>query len=139
MRRMVYLLFLIAPFFVTCEEETEEKKDTGLALEFQSLLADKDTLVSGETTVIKATASGYKLTYYWSASSGAILGSGAQVTFASSSCGCGGSRVTCQVKDGYDHYDTKTIIIVVQLDCYIADPFFRNWTRTCIFTMPFIA
>jgi hypothetical protein len=114
MRRMTYLLFLIAPFFVTCEEETEEKRDIGLTLDFISLIADKDTLVSGETTGVKATATGYELSYYWSASSGVIHGSGSQVTFEAVAGNCGGSRITCQVKDGDDVYDSRTIVIIVQ-------------------------
>jgi hypothetical protein len=114
MRNKTFLLFLFIPFLIACGEEIEEETVIKQPLDFQSLKADKDTLISGETTSITAVATGYELTYYWSATTGAILGSGARVTYASSPCDCGKSRITCQVMDGYDQTDTKTVVIFVQ-------------------------
>lgn len=99
---------------MACETEIETEPETRTKLDFQSLKADKETLVAGETTGVKATATGYELTYSWSASSGVIHGSGSRVTFESVAGNCGGSRVTCQVKDGHDAYDSKTIVILVE-------------------------
>jgi hypothetical protein len=97
-----------------CHEDGGDEGNPDQPLVFQSLIAANDTIFSGETTQITATASGYKLVYHWSASSGDILNSGAQVIYASPPCISGKFQVTCQVKDGNGQSETKSISIVVQ-------------------------
>lgn len=115
MKQLQIIIFLVIAFAIyACEKDSPPEEEPDQTLEFQSLIADRDTIVTGETTGITALAKGYQITYHWSASSGAILGSGSRVTYASAPCACGGSRISCQVIDGYEQTDMKTIIIVVQ-------------------------
>ncbi|MFO7369399.1 MAG: hypothetical protein R6X09_03925 [Bacteroidales bacterium] len=110
-----FLLFLmVAALFAACNEDDGGEGDPNQPFVYQSLVAVHDTICSGETTPVTATASGYKLVYYWSASAGDILGSGAKVTYASSPCHVGTNQITCQVKDGNGASETKTITIVVE-------------------------
>jgi hypothetical protein len=108
-------LIIIAVFFLfSCNDNNEHHGEPNAPLVYESLTADNDTLISGETTKVTAVASGYDLIYYWSSTAGDILGSGAQVTYATSPCQTGTNQVTYRVKDGHDESQTKTIDIVVQ-------------------------
>jgi hypothetical protein len=98
---------------VSCNKE-DHSGDPSIPLVFSSLQAEKDTIASGESTKITATASGYNITFNWSATAGDILGSGAQVIYAASPCQAGRNMITCMVKDGNDNSDTKEIFIVVE-------------------------
>ena len=115
MKQLQIIIFLVIALAIyACEKDSPPEEEPDQTLEFQSLISDRDTILTGETTGITALAKGYQITYHWSASSGAILGTGSRVTYASAPCGCGGSRISCQVIDGYEKTDMKTIIIVVQ-------------------------
>ena len=98
---------------ISCKKE-DDPGDPSQPLIFSSLVAGKDTIVPGESTEITATASGYKLTYSWSATAGDILGSGARVIYAASPCHAGTNQITCTVKDGNEKSETKEIDIVVE-------------------------
>jgi hypothetical protein len=100
-------------FFSSCEKNNDPG-DPSQPLIFSSLFAEKDTIIPGETTKIIAVASGYKIVYYWSASAGDILGSGAEVIYAASPCQAGQNMITCTVKDGNEQSETKEIYIVVE-------------------------
>ncbi len=110
-----FFVFGLAVLFLfsSCNEE-EDPGDPSQPLIFNSLVAEKDTITPGESTGITATASGYKITFNWSATAGDILGSGAQVIYAASPCQAGKNKITCKVKDGNDNADTKEIFIVVE-------------------------
>ena len=99
--------------FNSCNKE-EDSGDPSQPLIFSSLTTEKDTITPGESTEITATASGYKLTFNWSATAGDILGSGAQVIYAASPCHAGRNQITCMVQDGNDKSATKDIDIVVE-------------------------
>jgi len=108
--KIAFVLFVF--LFSLCSKEDEENGPEA-PLEFLSLVAEDDTLASGETTKITATATGSNLSYYWSATQGDILGSGYQVTYASSPCQAGTNQVTCEVADDRNQSESKTINIVV--------------------------
>ena len=99
--------------FNSCNKELDPG-DPSQPLIFSSLTTEKDTITPGESTEITATASGYKLTFNWSATAGDILGSGAQVIYAASPCHAGRNQITCMVQDGNDKSATKEIDIVVE-------------------------
>ncbi|RIH66163.1 hypothetical protein D1164_04430 [Mariniphaga sediminis] len=96
--------------FLYCSEEEREIPSD---FDFYSLVAEKDTMAPGETVKLTAKATGSELRYFWSASVGDILGSGAQVTYAASPCQIGKNQVTCRVTNGSKLSQTKTIDIVV--------------------------
>ncbi|NQU88562.1 MAG: hypothetical protein HQ541_22675 [Mariniphaga sp.] len=105
------LLFL----FFSCEKPEEYQPDpTNELLVFNSLTSERDPLEPGESTNITALASGYKLSYNWSASLGNILGSGSDVVYAVSPCHVGRNKILCVIKDGNNQSESKTIYIVVQ-------------------------
>ena len=100
-------------FFVSCSKE-DDPGDPSHPLIFSSLVAEKDTIAPGESTIITAIATGYKITYNWSATAGDILGSGEQVIYAASPCHSGRNQITCMVKDGNDKSASKEIDIMVE-------------------------
>jgi hypothetical protein len=114
MRHLLLTLLIAQLIFISCENESKTEDDPGQKLIFQSLTAEKDTIEAGETTQVTAIASGYQLSYYWSASAGDILGSGSKILYASSPCNAGKNQITCKVKDGNNQEQAKTISIVVQ-------------------------
>ncbi|MBN1819949.1 MAG: hypothetical protein JXR31_05065 [Prolixibacteraceae bacterium] len=105
-------LFLLILHF-GCGENDPEETGPVQELNFISLEAEKDTLFSGDTTLIKAIATGSDLEFLWSATKGDLLGSGSEVIYASSRCHVGTNQVTCEVIDKNDQSETKTIDIVV--------------------------
>ncbi len=109
------LLILISVFLLYCCEEKENNSgDSSQPLVFTSLIAEKDTIEAGDQTKITATASGYKIQYFWAANAGSILGEGAEVIYAAPPCQAGENTITCMVKDGNGNSEKKEIIIVVQ-------------------------
>ena len=108
------VFFTACLFFASCGEDNDSGGDPNQPLTFQSLVAEHDTIAPGETTKVTATASGYEIVFYWSATAGDILGSGAKVTYASAPCHVGTNQVQCQVKDGNGKSETKTVTIVVE-------------------------
>jgi hypothetical protein len=80
----------------------------------KSLTAEKDTIESGQSTKVFAVASGYKLTFYWSATAGDILGSGDEVVYTASPCHAGKNKINCTVRDGNNASRSKEIEIVVK-------------------------
>lgn len=108
------LLFLSFALFLQCNDESQV--NTPQDLIFYSLTAEKYTLLPGENTKIKATATGSNLNYFWSATRGDLLGSGAEVIYASSPCHVGNNQVTCKITNGESQTESKTISIVVLED-----------------------
>ncbi|PLX07510.1 MAG: hypothetical protein C0596_11305 [Marinilabiliales bacterium] len=81
---------------------------------YTSLTADKDSIDVGETITFYATASGDKITYFWTASAGVLLGSGNEVTFTPSPCIFGDILITCTVEDKYENSLTKDVEVYVR-------------------------
>ena len=117
MKYLGSILFILLFIFIACnKEETGNGGDASQKLEFKSLEAERDSITPGETTRVVATASGYKLTYKWSASLGDLLATAydSVVIYATSPCHIGNNQVSCEITDGNDESETKTIIIVVE-------------------------
>jgi hypothetical protein len=94
---------------LNCSKEVQEEPGE---LVFHSLSIEKDTIAPGETVKIKAAASGIRLNYFWSATLGDILGSGAEVIYAASPCSAGKNQITCRIESG-SQSATKTVDIIV--------------------------
>jgi len=117
MNNLKLILFIILFLFIACnKEDTENDGDSSRNFEFKYLETEKDTISPGETTEIVATASGYKLTYKWSASLGDLLATAfdSVVIYVSSPCHIGNNLVSCEITDGNNETQTKTITIVVE-------------------------
>lgn len=111
-KKLLYLavIFLLTVLLVNCSKEEEDLPETELV--FQSLISENDTIAPGESTKLKATATGSSLEYYWSATLGDIIGSGAEVTYVASPCAVGTNEITCKVTNG-NQSESKSIEIVV--------------------------
>ena len=112
MKKVIIIIVSIL-FFYSCEEEENNTGDPNQALVFTSLTAENDTIEPGKQTKIIATATGYKIEYFWAASAGDILGNGAEVIYTASPCQIGENTISCIVKDGNGNSEEKEIIIVV--------------------------
>ncbi len=112
MNNQFTVLIIIVVFLIACNDEPGPEGNHE-PLNFISLTADQDTIEAGTNTGIVAEAEGYELSYHWSATSGSILGSGSEVTYAPGPCSVGENTITCKVTDGYGKSDTKSVTIVV--------------------------
>ena len=112
----VSVIFLVfALMIISCKnDDNDNGNGDGTPLIFSELKAESDTIYAGASTTITATATGYKLTYYWSATAGDIfvLGAG-KIEYGTPPCILGVNTVTCTVKDGNNNSETKSIDIVV--------------------------
>ncbi len=106
---ILLILFALTILFTNCRNEKSEEVGD---LVFHSLIAEKDTIAPGETVKIKAIATGTTLKYFWTATLGDILGSGAEVIYAASPCSASKNRITCRIESG-SRSETKTVDIVV--------------------------
>lgn len=99
----------------SCSKDDDgNQEDPGQPLIYTSLTAERDTIESGETTKVTAVATGYKLSFHWSATAGDILGTGSQVIYAASPCQAGKNKLVCTVSDGNNNSKSKEIFIVVK-------------------------
>lgn len=111
---LTFSIFVLLLISACSKDDNGGDGDPSQALYFQSLEAEKDTIESGQSTKVYAVATGYKLSYYWSATAGDILGSGDQVVYTASPCHIGKNTISCTVKDGNNASRTKEIEIVVK-------------------------
>jgi len=112
--RYLITIILVISMHASCSrDETGEPEDPNKPFTFTDLNAEKDTIESGESTKVKATATGYKISYHWSATAGDILGSGEEVVYTASPCQAGKNKISCTVRDGYNFSLSKEIYIVV--------------------------
>lgn len=111
-------LLIVLSLFIFCFCSKEDEPEPVQKLVYHSLVAEKDTIVPGEEISITATATGSNLQYFWSASLGDILGSGATVIYATSPCQIGKNKITCKITNGNDQSESKTITIVVQEESF---------------------
>ncbi len=116
MKLKIIVALLIIICSISCEDDKKKtsNEDPNQTLNFETLTAEKTTIEPGEQTRITATATGYLLSYQWSATAGDILGSGTEVVYAASPCHIGSNEISCTVKDGNSNSQTKTIIIHVE-------------------------
>lgn len=111
MKKIIACLLVIFLLLSGCGGNEEEEPFKPLA--YSSLVAEKTTIKVGETTKIKATATGSNLVYTWSATLGDILGSGPEVTYTASICQIGKNKITCTVSNEKKQSESKTIEIEV--------------------------
>ena len=110
-RILHFIIFLVFTGLIfSCGGEEEEVPED---LVFNSLVAERDTIAPGEQVKVKATATGSRLEFYWSASLGDILNSGPEVIYAASPCQVGKNQITCKITNGPNQSETKSIYIVV--------------------------
>lgn len=116
MKTSCYIVFLIIFLFHSgcSKDEKGNGGDTDQPLIFVSLVAEKDTLAPGQSTKITATATGYQISYNWTATAGDILGSGHSVTYATSPCHIGKNKITCTIRDKKNDTLSQEILIVVE-------------------------
>jgi hypothetical protein len=111
MRNIALGLLLLILALSACDKGNDQEEPEQ-SLDFVSLVAATYNLKAGETTNIKATATGSNLIYYWSATQGDILGSGSDVIYATSICQTGKNKITCKITNG-NQSESKTIEINV--------------------------
>jgi len=110
-----YIIFMLSLLSLTaCVKDNDDSGDPAQPLVFTSLTAGKSTITAGESIKVTAVATGYKITYKWSATAGDILGTGKEIVYAVSPCHAGTNKITCTVTDGNNASQTKEIFIVVQ-------------------------
>ncbi len=115
LKKSVLILLVFCIGLSSCNDDPPEPSDNNeekIPLIFESLTAEKDTIVSGETVVITAIASGKDIRYNWTATTGSILGSGHEITLTTTPCVPEEITVTCKVEDTYNESKTKTVLIV---------------------------
>ena len=109
------MFFLLITLLAACSKDDEGgTDDPDQPFIFSSLVTEKDTIETGESTNVKATATGYRIKFYWAATAGDILGSGSEVVYTASPCQAGKNKITCTVRDGNDASVSKEIYIVVK-------------------------
>lgn len=107
------VLVLIPIFFFCCDHGIPPNGEEDTPLVFSSMQADRDTIFTGDTTLIRAIASGYKITFHWHVEKGDLLGSGDEVTFLATPCSIGNNIVNCTIRDGNANEITKNVTITV--------------------------
>lgn len=113
MRNSILIIFCILCLY-NCNKDENNNGNSNEPLKFESLIPNRDTIFAGDTTKIIATATGYNLSYNWSATSGDILGQGAEVIYTASPCQIGKNTIECEVKDGNENSEKKEVTIVVE-------------------------
>jgi hypothetical protein len=116
MKKLLLFSLLGLYLMTACEDKQDTGGDPSQPLVFNSLEADKYTLIPGETATIVASASGYQLSYHWSASAGDLVTTGilSEVLYVPSPCHVGENTISCEVRDGNNNSETRSIIIVVE-------------------------
>jgi hypothetical protein len=114
MRQLFTSLIFFIVLYSCNKEDNGGFEDPDQPFIFLSLTTEKDTIESGQSTKVFAVATGYKVTYFWSATAGDILGKGSEITYAASPCHAGKNKITCTARDGNNASDTKEISIVVK-------------------------
>lgn len=112
MKKLVIAAILLLGVLVySCSDDDETVPSDDLV--YISLEIEKNIIFAGDEVKVKANATGSNLNYYWSASKGDILGSGAEITYASSPCHIGTNQITCTITNG-NQEKTKTVDVTVQ-------------------------
>ena len=97
MKKLLLFSLLGLYLMTACEDKQDTGGDPSQPLVFNSLEADKYTLIPGETATIVASASGYQLSYHWSASAGDLVTTGilSEVLYVPSPCHVGENTISC--------------------------------------------
>jgi len=110
----LYFVIFFLLIFSGCKKadnDVEVQSDSYLKY-FESLKAENDTLLRGQSTEITASATGNKISFRWTASEGPILGEGSKVVYLSSPCCWGEITITCEAM-ARNATESKSIKITV--------------------------
>lgn len=125
--KFLSVLFIIGIISFACEKEDEQTdnnnsngNDNGeeQVLEFESLVAENDSIPFDGDTKIIATASGKDLSYSWKTTQGELFpvnGKANERIFAADPCETGVSTITVTVTDAFDESETKSVDIYVYI------------------------
>lgn len=108
MIRVTFILLCVI-FMFSCKKDDNSISQDPTPFSYTSLTTADSLIVINGTTQVTAVASGDDLTYTWTYTAGAIIGSGAIVDYTV--CHSGTFKVSCEVKDKYDHSETKYVTI----------------------------
>jgi hypothetical protein len=111
MMRKILALLLIVFAVAACKKDKVENSAPPAPLVYTSLTASDTMLALGVVPTISAVATGDDILYFWSASYGSIIGSGATVQWTV--CHADTFRITCKVKDKYDAELSKSVLMHV--------------------------
>lgn len=111
--RMMIFVVLLGGIGLLAGCNKEEPAGSDLK-SFTGLVADKDTLIIGESTTIRAIYEGEKITFEWDVTSGNLVGGGDKVFYHVAMCDVGVNTVSCKAIAS-DTTITRTINIVVNV------------------------
>lgn len=113
MKKLFYLItiFVVVSMISCSKSSPSENNNPGTEFKFISLVPQDTVLQVNGITNITANATGSGLTYRWTASYGSFIGSGSTVKWTV--CHSDVFTITCEVKDGNGHSDSKTVSINV--------------------------
>jgi hypothetical protein len=113
MKKISSLLSIIILFtFFSCKKSDSTPDPSGSGTtEFKFVkLSAQDTLIRvNDFTTITAVATGEDLSYTWTKEFGTIIGSGATVQYTV--CHVDKFRITCEVKDKYNHLEKRDVYV----------------------------
>lgn len=107
------LLLLTFTFLYSCKKEDPPDDHSDDPVEFISLTAGRNLIFTEDTTMIKAVATGYELSYHWSVEKGDLLGSGPQITYVATPCTLGDNQIFCTVKSSNGKEETRHVVVTV--------------------------
>ncbi|HWY11567.1 MAG TPA: hypothetical protein VN026_09585 [Bacteroidia bacterium] len=114
MKKLLLLFVLLLVITgLSCKKKQTDSNSNGKLFTFNSLTKDKDTILQGNVTNIRANITGTG-TFAWSSNAGDIFGSGSVVLFGASTCCVGGHTITCIVTDKNHNSETKSISVFVK-------------------------
>ena len=100
-------------FFFSCNKEEPPENHDNDPIEFVSLTAGREIIFIEDTTAVKAVATGFELSYYWSVEKGDILGSGKEITYVATPCTVGDNEIVCTVKSSNGKEASKHVVVTV--------------------------
>ena len=96
-----------------CEPDEVPDNHDNDPIEFASLTSGREIIFIEDTTMLKAVAPGYELSFHWAVDKGDILGSGSEVTYVATPCTVGDNEIYCTVKSSNGKEETKHVIVTV--------------------------
>ncbi len=111
--RLIIAGFLSLIVLLGCKKEDPPDNHDDDPIEFVSITSGRDIIFIEDTTKVTAKATGYELSYYWSAEKGDILGSGEEVTYVATPCTVGDNEIYCTVKSSNGKEETKYVVVTV--------------------------
>jgi len=111
MRNILFVLLVI--FCFSCDKTPGgEKPDPPVIM---ALVAEQDTIWSGESTRITASVEGENYSLEWEVVKGTLLPgtTSTEIIYTGAKCAIGTNIITCTARDNHGQKDVKTIAITV--------------------------